>query len=157
MNCQLSNKKKFGTQGKLFYDKSAFFEKLKIWQQEWMEKIRSIRIIENAYSELTANISKMLKDGRSHIDIAKEVGLSEKKTKENLYSTTSGKPTISTLVKKILGDSDAAKNWEFEMVKDSMTRLFRGAKTVFHKLKKYKKSERIRVVPTDPVQLHEDE
>jgi hypothetical protein len=100
----------------------------------------------------------MLKSRMSHADIAKEFGLSIKKVKENLFSTTSGRPTISQLSLKILENSDAAKELGIriaERIKDEITS--RKKYKEFPKLKKHEKSKRIMAFPTDPVQLHEDE
>ena len=130
-------KEEIDNKGHIFYDESVYAEKEKKRQREYERKFKLAQIIRNTYSELMAKISQMLKDGRRPVYIAKEVGLSEKKTKENLYSTTSGKPTISTLVKKILGDSDAAKKLgirDGQRLYDEI--ISRSEFEVFHKLKK---------------------
>jgi hypothetical protein len=105
--------------------------------------------LKSAYQELMATLGKMIENGVSHADIAKEFGLTEKKVRENLYTTISEKPTISALALKILEDSDLARKLGIRngqrLYYDIISRsLFKQ----FPKRKKHGTSKRFQADPT---------
>jgi hypothetical protein len=149
--------KRFETNGRLFCDDSARLEKSIIRQKQYEKDFKLAQRLKSEYQELMATLGKMVEDEVAPAEIAKEFGLNEKMVKENLYETTSGKPTISALALKLLEDSDSARKLGIRNGKRLYDEIIsRKIFKEFPKRKKHETSKRIMAFPTDPVQLHDD-